>query len=418
MNASSTTRIRPGLASAASTAAGCSTRGRVGRIAHHHQVGVLGTSAGSRRNPDSRLQQYPLTAVPGREQRRLRLGELRVHHHGAARPQRPGQQHEGLGRAGGEQHLFGRAAVRGGDRRGGRRGVGVRGEPRQRRRDPVEQPARRTRDPDVDREIHQPLTGFAVAVVAQVGCSGHAVIIAAHGRVNQSGRHSLRSRDEHDEHRRPKSRSRAAASAAALSAGLLAGYAADGLLADPSRGHPVALFGRAARRLENSCYADSRARGALYTAVCVGGSAALGHAVDRAVGPRRGLALAAVTATATWTVIGAKSLRREAEVIGELLEAGRPARRPRAAAPAVRAGPARPVRVGARPRGDRVGGGEHLGRRGGAAVLGRGRRARPGCWRTAPQHAGRDGRVPLAPVPRFGWASARLDDVANWRRPG
>jgi adenosylcobinamide-phosphate synthase len=111
------------------------------------------------------------------------------------------------------------------------------------------------------------------------------------------------------------------ATAAVLAAGLLAGYAADGLLADPSRGHPVALFGRAARKLEGFCYADSRARGAAFTAVCVGGSAALGHAVDRAVGPRRGLALAA-TATAAWTVIGARSLRREAQAIGELLENG------------------------------------------------------------------------------------------------
>jgi adenosylcobinamide-phosphate synthase len=119
----------------------------------------------------------------------------------------------------------------------------------------------------------------------------------------------------------PNSRSRTSARAAVLAAGLLAGYAADGLLADPRRGHPVALFGRAARRFEDNCYADSRARGALYTAVCVGGSAALGHAVDRAVGPRRGLALAA-TATAAWTVLGARSLRREAQAIGERLEQG------------------------------------------------------------------------------------------------
>ena len=111
------------------------------------------------------------------------------------------------------------------------------------------------------------------------------------------------------------------ASAAILAAGLLAGYAADSILADPRRGHPVALFGQAARRLENACYADSRGRGALYAAACVGGSAALGVVVDRAVGRRRGLALAA-TASAAWTVIGARSLRREAEAIGDLLERG------------------------------------------------------------------------------------------------
>jgi adenosylcobinamide-phosphate synthase len=109
--------------------------------------------------------------------------------------------------------------------------------------------------------------------------------------------------------------------AAALATGLLAGYAADALLADPSRGHPVALFGRAARGWEERWYQDSRVRGAVFTAVCVGGSAALGAAVDRAAGTRRVLA-AAATASAAWTVIGAASLRREAEEIGRLLEIG------------------------------------------------------------------------------------------------
>jgi adenosylcobinamide-phosphate synthase len=118
-----------------------------------------------------------------------------------------------------------------------------------------------------------------------------------------------------------QTRSTTTASATALAAGLLAGYAADSILADPQKGHPVALFGRAARKFEQACYADSRMRGVLYTTVCVGGSAALGAAIDKAVGRRRGLALAA-TATAAWTVIGAHSLRREADAIGELLEQG------------------------------------------------------------------------------------------------
>jgi adenosylcobinamide-phosphate synthase len=111
------------------------------------------------------------------------------------------------------------------------------------------------------------------------------------------------------------------AGAAVLATGLLAGYAADALLADPRRGHPVALFGRAARGLEDRWYQDSRIRGAAFTAACVGGSAALGAAVDRAAGTRRLVAVAA-TASAAWTVIGAASLRREAEEIGRLLEIG------------------------------------------------------------------------------------------------
>ena len=54
-------------------------------------------------------------------------------------------------------------------------------------------------------------------------------------------------------------------SGAVWAAGLAAGYVADALLADPSRGHPVALFGRAATALERRCYQDSRTRGVLFT---------------------------------------------------------------------------------------------------------------------------------------------------------
>jgi adenosylcobinamide-phosphate synthase len=104
-------------------------------------------------------------------------------------------------------------------------------------------------------------------------------------------------------------------------AGLAAGYVADALLADPGRGHPVALFGRAANAFEQRCYQDSRTRGALFTAVCVGGTAALGHLATRGSRGRPAAAVATMAA-ATWTVLGAASLRREAAAIGELLEAG------------------------------------------------------------------------------------------------
>ena len=98
------------------------------------------------------------------------------------------------------------------------------------------------------------------------------------------------------------------------------GFVADLLLADPERGHPVAVFGRAAQRLETVAYADSRANGAAYTAVCVGGAAALGAATARGRTPV--VARFVTTAAATWCVLGATSLRREAAAIGDLLEAG------------------------------------------------------------------------------------------------
>jgi adenosylcobinamide-phosphate synthase len=106
-----------------------------------------------------------------------------------------------------------------------------------------------------------------------------------------------------------------------LAIGLAAGYVADSFLGDPSRGHPVALFGRAASALERSFYQDSRARGVLFAAISVGGSAALGYAATRGSRGRPVAAVATMTA-ATWSVVGATSLRREAAAIGELLEAG------------------------------------------------------------------------------------------------
>jgi adenosylcobinamide-phosphate synthase len=101
---------------------------------------------------------------------------------------------------------------------------------------------------------------------------------------------------------------------------MAAGFVADLLLADPERGHPVAAFGRAAQRLERVVYADARVNGAVYTAVCVGGTAAFGTlASNRHVPP---VVRFATTAAATWCVLGAASLRREAAAIGDLLEAG------------------------------------------------------------------------------------------------
>ncbi|MEV0790797.1 cobalamin biosynthesis protein [Kribbella sp. NPDC050459] len=101
--------------------------------------------------------------------------------------------------------------------------------------------------------------------------------------------------------------------------GLLLGFAADRLLGDPRRYHPVAGFGRAAARMEKQLYADSRRRGTGYTAVLVGGTAILGLAVERAT-RKHPILHTAATAAATWTVLGARSLEREAETMAGLLE--------------------------------------------------------------------------------------------------
>jgi adenosylcobinamide-phosphate synthase len=106
-----------------------------------------------------------------------------------------------------------------------------------------------------------------------------------------------------------------------LPAGILAGVAADALLGDPRRGHPVAGFGRAAGVLQARLYADSTLRGAAYTTACVTLAAAPALAAGRLTRHRPWAALVAVAA-ATWAVTGAKSLAGEARRIGRALEAG------------------------------------------------------------------------------------------------
>ena len=103
--------------------------------------------------------------------------------------------------------------------------------------------------------------------------------------------------------------------------GAAAGLLGDHLLGDPRRGHPVAAFGRAAGAVEQLLWRDHRGWGALHTAVCVGGTITLAATATSALRPSR-TASAALTAAATWAVVGGTSLAREAGVIGRALEAG------------------------------------------------------------------------------------------------
>ncbi|GHI21768.1 MULTISPECIES: cobalamin biosynthesis protein [Streptomyces] len=103
--------------------------------------------------------------------------------------------------------------------------------------------------------------------------------------------------------------------------GAAAGLAVDLVLGDPRRGHPVAAFGRAAAAVERRLWRDHRGRGALHTAVCAGGAAAAGALAARAVRDSRA-ASAALTAAAVWAVVGGTTLGREARAIGGALAAG------------------------------------------------------------------------------------------------
>jgi adenosylcobinamide-phosphate synthase len=103
--------------------------------------------------------------------------------------------------------------------------------------------------------------------------------------------------------------------------GATAGLLSDLLFGDPRRGHPVAGFGRLAGAVERRLWRDHRGTGALYTVLCAGGAAAGAGLAARAV---RGLPSAAVTLTAaaTWAVVGGTSLAREARAVGGALAAG------------------------------------------------------------------------------------------------
>src|SRR5690349_16137556 len=94
--------------------------------------------------------------------------------------------------------------------------------------------------------------------------------------------------------------------------GAALGFLGDILAGDPHRGHPVAAFGRAAAAVEHRLWDDDRGRGVLHTVLCVGGAlaaaGALAHGVRRAA-----VGEIALTAAATWAVLGGSSLRSEAQ---------------------------------------------------------------------------------------------------------
>jgi adenosylcobinamide-phosphate synthase len=102
--------------------------------------------------------------------------------------------------------------------------------------------------------------------------------------------------------------------------GLALGFAADRAFGDPARLHPVAGFGQLAGNLEKRVWANDRITGVRFTAVLVGGAATTGWLVE-SLARRRPLARALMTAVATWTVLGGRSLSREAAQVNAWLDA-------------------------------------------------------------------------------------------------
>jgi adenosylcobinamide-phosphate synthase len=102
-------------------------------------------------------------------------------------------------------------------------------------------------------------------------------------------------------------------------AGIAIGYLADLALADPRRGHPVALFGRGATVLERFTYSDDRRAGALHTGALLGALLALGIAAEGAAARQGRAWTAAITAATTFVALGGTSLTRTGAQMADAL---------------------------------------------------------------------------------------------------
>jgi adenosylcobinamide-phosphate synthase len=101
--------------------------------------------------------------------------------------------------------------------------------------------------------------------------------------------------------------------------GVLVGYLADVVLADPRAGHPVAGFGAVAAAVERVSYRDTRIGGAAHVGVLVGTVSVLGAALQRHARRRGPLWSIAATAGATWITLGGTTLARTGLVMADLV---------------------------------------------------------------------------------------------------
>jgi adenosylcobinamide-phosphate synthase len=182
---------------------------------------------------------------------------------------------------------------------------------------------------------------------------------------------------------------------------------------DPRRGHPVALFGRAAQAWQRRVYADSVARGAGYAAGCVGAAAAAGLVAERLT-RRRPLPGLAAAAAAAWTVTGATSLAARAQEIQRALQAG-DVRSARAALPSLCGRDAADLSEQELARAVIESVAENTSDAIVAPLLWGALAGVPGflAYRAVNTLDAMVG-YRSARYEKFGWAAARLDDVLNW----
>ena len=100
-----------------------------------------------------------------------------------------------------------------------------------------------------------------------------------------------------------------------IAIGMAGGFLADRLFGDPARLHPVAGFGRIASALQRPLYKQSRLSGVVYEGVLVAGAIGLARALPRNPAP----VSAGVVAALTWAVLGGRTLEREAGAVHRLI---------------------------------------------------------------------------------------------------
>ncbi|MBD0022553.1 cobalamin biosynthesis protein [Gordonia pseudamarae] len=103
-----------------------------------------------------------------------------------------------------------------------------------------------------------------------------------------------------------------------VAVGVVAGYAADRILGDPRRYHPVAGLGRVLGGLERALYRDSRSAGLAHVALAVGGVAVTSALLTGRLRRTEPLLVAA----ATWAVLGGTTLAAVGEQMADSLDAG------------------------------------------------------------------------------------------------
>jgi adenosylcobinamide-phosphate synthase len=102
---------------------------------------------------------------------------------------------------------------------------------------------------------------------------------------------------------------------------LVGGFAVDQLLGDQERFHPVAGLGRVANALEQRIWADDRTTGVAYATALVGGAAAVTSAACVILrGRPRARALFEVTVL--WSSLAGRSLQRVAHAMSDTLASG------------------------------------------------------------------------------------------------